>query len=320
MRNIAMAALVACIQSGAWAQCLSDADLARIANAGKLVLEGNQYAVTTQGLAGPFDFSFAPANYSGSGVNPSSRYVVPRLGPWREGDIGGDSFLNWGIGEVDTMTSRQALVVVMCTPPPVRLWSLETAILYRLNSTANLQPGASISNTENSASIPAAKQDTPLLVIMTPDKSTAAAVKTAFTLPGTHLTVATIVINGTSSLLNFGTKPVIQGCDIFQLCMRIHASPAQAATPTFQSYLDRRFPLLMIEPSFPGADQPLYPVQNRPMRRGCVAFCFLCVVGAVVLLMAAAVCLWCAATAARSAALQDGVVSHLARKPQLQIW
>ena len=85
---------------------------------------------SSQGAAGPFDFSFAPANYTGSGVNPSSRYVVPRLGPWREGDIGGDSFLNWGIGEVDTLTSRQALVVVMCTPPPVRLWSLEVGCLF----------------------------------------------------------------------------------------------------------------------------------------------------------------------------------------------
>lgn len=97
-----------------------------------------------------------------------------RLGPWHEGDIGGDSFLNWGIGEVDTLTSRQALVVVMCTPPPAKMWSLEAAVLYRLNITINnLQPGASISNTENSATVPAAaKWDAPLLVIMTPDRAT----------------------------------------------------------------------------------------------------------------------------------------------------
>ena len=121
-----------CVFVGARAQCLTDLELAKIQTAGKVALQKLAYNVTTGGLAGPFDFSFAPANYTGSGVNPSSRYIVPRLGPWREGDIGGDSFLNWGIGEVDTLTSRQALVVVMCTPPNVHFWSLEAAVLYRL--------------------------------------------------------------------------------------------------------------------------------------------------------------------------------------------
>jgi hypothetical protein len=165
MRSLLGAFAMACAQLselselGVSAQCLSDAELARIAEAGSQALEGQKYSVATKGALGKFDFSFAPANYTKSGVNPSSRYVVPRLGPWREGDLGGNSFLNWGIGEVTTLTSRQALVVVMCTPPPVLLWTLETAILYRLNLTANHQPGASISNTENSATIPAAKVD-----------------------------------------------------------------------------------------------------------------------------------------------------------------
>ena len=216
------------------------------------------------------------------GFTLKSRYVVPRLGPWREGDIGGDSFLNWGIGEVDTLTSRQAMAVIMCTPPPARMWSLEAAVLYRLNARpgrSNLQPGASISNTENSATLAAAREDTPLLVVMTPDKATEAAVRAAFApeITGlTNLAVATIAINGTSvsssypkgAWLNFGTKPIVQQCDIFQLCMRVHASPVQSATPAFQTYLGKKFPLLMIEPSFQAADQPLYPIADRRMRYG----------------------------------------------------
>ena len=47
---------------------------------------------------------------------------------------------------------------------------VQAAVLYRLKPGANLQPGASISNTENSASVDAdVKQDAPFLVIMTPD-------------------------------------------------------------------------------------------------------------------------------------------------------
>ena len=65
-----------------WAstQCLSDGQLKQIAEAGKQALQALKYNVSDKsGLDGlPFDFSFAPANYSGSGVNPSSRYVVPR--------------------------------------------------------------------------------------------------------------------------------------------------------------------------------------------------------------------------------------------------
>lgn len=246
--------------------CLSDADLARIAATGQQALESHRYTVTTRGKEGPFDFSFAPANYTHAGVNPSSRYVVPRLGPWREGDIGGDSFLNWGIGEVDTLTSRQAVVIVMCTPPPTRLWSLEAAVLYRLNLTANLSPGASISNTENSATLASVKESTPLVVVMTPDRATEAAVRAAFEIAGENLTVTTIAINGTSSVLNFGTRPLAQGCDMFQFCMRVHASPSQTAAPEFQSYLGRKFPILLVEPSFQAADQPLYPIADRPMR------------------------------------------------------
>ena len=193
---------------------------------------------------------------------------VPRVGPWREGDIGGDSFLNWGIGEVDTLNSRQAVVVVMCSPPPTRMWSLEAAILYRLNLTDNPQPGASISNTENSATMPEARADAPLLVIMTPDRSTEAAVRMAFELSNANFSVATIAINGTADVLHFGQKPIVEGCDIFQLCMRVHASPAQTATSAFQTYLDRRFPLLLVTPSFAGGDRPLFPVPDRPMRIG----------------------------------------------------
>ena len=81
------------------------------------------------------------------------------------------------------------------------MWSLEAAILYRLNFTErniSRSAGASISNTENSATLPDAKADAPLLVIMTSDSSTEAAVRSAFkdSIPG--LTVATIVINGTA--------------------------------------------------------------------------------------------------------------------------
>ena len=182
---------------------------------------------------------------------------------------------SWGVGEVTTLTSRQALVVLMCTPPPVRMWTLETAILYRLNLTESvhhnisLQAGASISNTENSATVSAAaRADTPMLVVMTPDRDTEEAVRGAFIAAAPDVRVATIAINGTRSLLNFGTRPLAEGCDLFQLCMRVHASGAQAATAAFQTYLDRRFPLLMVEPSFPAADAPLYPVADRPMRHG----------------------------------------------------
>lgn len=142
-------AFIATLGASVSAQCLSDAELARIAGVGQRVLESDRYNVTSEGALGKLDFYAAPANFTHSGVNPSSRYMVPRLGPWREGDLGGKSFLNWGIGETTTMTSRMALVVLMCSPPPVRLWSLEAAILYRLNLLANKQPGASISNTEN---------------------------------------------------------------------------------------------------------------------------------------------------------------------------
>ena len=284
MRRLWLCTATVAVASSAQ-QCLSDADLARIAAAGQSALElggAQPYNVTTEGSLGAFDFSFAPANYTHSGVNPSSRYVVPRLGPWREGDLGGDSFLNWGIGEVTTLTSRMALVVVMCTPPPTLLWSLEAAVLYRLKLLAGShQPGASISNTENSATVaPAARADAPLLVIMTADAATEAAVRSAFaplarissssssSSSSNSLNVATIVINGTSSLLNFGVDPLGDGCDIFQLCMRVHASAAQTAAADFQSYLGRRFPLLVVEPTFAGADAPLYPVADRPMRQG----------------------------------------------------
>lgn len=254
------------------AQCVSDADLAHIAAAGKRALEANErYTAATQSELGglPFDFRFAPANYSGSGVNPSSRYVVPRIGPWLEGDLGGDSFLNWGVGEVSPLTSREALVVLMCTPPPLRLWTLEMAILYRMNKTNPLafqSPGASISNTVNSATLgPAAKTNEPLLVIVTADSNTEADVKKAFK----NITnVATIVINGTADLLHFGTHPLKEGCDIFQLCMRVHASPAQAKASAFAAYLGRRFPLLLVKPSFAAADAPLYPIADRAMRVG----------------------------------------------------
>lgn len=95
------------------AACLSDGELAQAVDEAKRALEAAKYSVTTQGRVGPLDFAFAPSNYTTAGVNPSSRYIVPRLGPWREGDIGGDSFLNWGIGEVDTLTSRQVLLSFM---------------------------------------------------------------------------------------------------------------------------------------------------------------------------------------------------------------
>jgi hypothetical protein len=165
LRVVAAAQL--CQSSGA--QCLSDAELARVADLAQEALESGggpspsppspsqRYNVTRKGALGAFDFSFAPANYTHSGVNPSSRYIVPRLGPWREGDLGGESFLNWGIGEVTTMTSRMAVVAVICTPPPVLLWSLEAAVLYRLNLSTSISPGASISNTENSATQPGAR-------------------------------------------------------------------------------------------------------------------------------------------------------------------
>jgi hypothetical protein len=273
---LAMVAWVCVWMGGEAVQCeLSDADLAKIAAAGKHHLERERYSVAVRGLDGlPFDFRFAPANYTTAGVNPSSRYVVPRLGPWREGDLGGDSFLNWGIGEVTPLTTRQALVVLMCTPPPVRMWSLEAAILYRLNLTesihhnVSLEAGASISNTENSATIASAKENKPLLVIMTPDQNTEAAIRGVFETVAPGMQVATIGINGTSSLLNFGTRPLAEGCDIFQLCMRVHASPSQTASPAYHDYLERHFPLLMVEPSFHAADAPLYPIADRAMRHG----------------------------------------------------
>lgn len=274
----AVIAIYAQLDGAASAPCLSDKELARIAGEGKRHLELERHSVTTHSEATrlPFDFSFAPANYTNSGVNPSSRYIVPRLGPWAEGDLGGESFLNWGIGEVTPMTSRKAMVVVMCTPPPVRMWSLELAILYRLNLTESihhnisLQAGAPISNTENSATVAAAARETaPLLVIVTADRNTDAAVRGAFSRAGLpSMNVATIVINGTSSLLNFGTQPIAEGCDLFQLCMRVHPSPSQAVADGFQEYLGRRFPLLMVEPSFPAADSPLYPIADRRMRHG----------------------------------------------------
>jgi hypothetical protein len=152
------------------------------------------------------------------------------------------------------------------------MWSLEAAILYRLNLTENLnhnislQAGASISNTENSATIPTVEE--PLLVIMSPDRNTEAAVRSAFNVADLNISVATIIINGTSPLLNFGTHALEEGCDIFQLCMRVHASPSQNSAAAFQEYLGRRFPLLMVEPSFPAADAPFYPIPDRPMRTG----------------------------------------------------
>lgn len=106
---------------------------------------------------------------------------------------------------------------------------------------------------------------------MTPDRNTEAAVRSAFNVAGVNMSVATIVINGTSSLLNFGGDkggPIAEGCDIFQLCMRVHASPSQTVTSVFQTYLGRRFPLLLLEPSFPAEDAPLYPIADRPMRTG----------------------------------------------------
>lgn len=36
------------------------------------------------------------------------------------------------------------MVVVMCTPPAVRMWSIEMAVLYRLNLTANRAPGEKV--------------------------------------------------------------------------------------------------------------------------------------------------------------------------------
>lgn len=246
--------------------CISDREIQRLADDAAQALRRGRYQVTTKGLAGPFDFSFAPANFTTSGVNPSSRYIVPRIGPWREGDIGGDSFLNWGIGEANTLTSRQAVVVMMCTPPEVRMWSLEAAVLYRLNFTTSPKPGASISNTENSATMPEAKQDSPLVVVMTADRGTEADVVRAFS--GMNLSHATIAINGTADLLNFGVQPLVQECDVFQLCMRVHASAVQSRSDAFREYASRRFPLLLVEPAFAGADQPLYPVRARPTREG----------------------------------------------------
>jgi len=84
----------------------------------------------------------------------------------------------------------------------------------------------------------------------------------------TGFNVVTITINGTKDLLKFGTKPLVQACDIFQLCMRVHASTAQFVTPDFQSYINRKFPLLLITPDFQSEDQPLYPLADRPMRIG----------------------------------------------------
>jgi hypothetical protein len=112
--------------------------------------------------------------------------------------------------------------------------------------------------------------DKPLVVVMTPDRNTDAAVRRAFDADGsTHsMSVATIVINGTSSLLHFGTHALEQGCDIFQLCMRVHASPAQTSAGAFQAYLGRRFPLMIVEPDFAAPDAPLYPIADRPIRQG----------------------------------------------------
>ena len=55
-------ALAVCTPLAVQAECLSDADLARVAAAASAALAGKRYAVTTKGSAGPFDFSFAPAN------------------------------------------------------------------------------------------------------------------------------------------------------------------------------------------------------------------------------------------------------------------
>ena len=263
----ALVLLGAHLWGSAVAQCLSDGALARIADVGRRGLEGQRYNVTTEGALGKFDFHFAPANYTTAGVNPSSRYLVPRLGPWRdEGDLGNST--NWRKNELTTLTSRQALVVVMCTPPPVLMWSLETAILYRMNRTASHTPGAPISNTENSATLPAAMTNAPLLVVMTADSNTERDVRSAFGAADLNMSVATIVINGTSSLLDFGTRAILDGCDLFQLCMRVHGSPAQTSTAAFKAYETRRFPILLLEPDFPATDAPLYPIADRPMRRG----------------------------------------------------
>jgi len=263
------AILLASLCGGVAAQCLSDAQLVAIAEAAKRGLSTSSgYNATTQGSQGPFHFAFAPANFTHAGVNPSSRYLVPRVGPWREGDLGNDTFWNWGRGQLSAMTSRQAVVVVMCTPPPVLMWSLETAVLKRYDQDGvKLTVGAPISNTENSATMPAARVDAPLVVLMTADRTTEAAVRSAF--DGMNVSVATIAVNGTSSLLNYGTSPSdALPLDEFQLCMRVHPSAAQSATAAFQSYLTRRFPILLVEPTFAGADVPLYPVPERPMRHG----------------------------------------------------
>lgn len=42
-------------------------------------------------------------------------------------------------------------------------------------------------------------------------------------------------------------------------------------TPDFQSYINRKFPLLLITPDFQSEDQPLYPLADRPMRIGYVS-------------------------------------------------
>ena len=257
--------------SSALASCGSDEDLSSVAHAAASALESDRYSTTFAGRQNPFTFSFAPADNTDYGVNPASRYIVPHIGPKRAGDA------NWGIGELATLTSRQAIVAVICTPPPVLLWSLETAILQRTNKSEYPQlkgepngPGAPVSNTENSATLMpvAARVNAPLVVIMTADRTTDSAVRSAFAaLPASPLNFVTIGINGTSSFLNFG-KSLLGLPDLFQLCMRVHASAAQANSSVFKAYANRSFPMMLVEPKFTAADDPFYPIPERAMRTG----------------------------------------------------
>ena len=120
--------------------------------------------------------------------------------------------------------------------------------------------------------------------------------------------MATIAINGTGELLNFGTRPIAQGCDIFQLCMRVHASPAQAKADAFQAYIARKFPLLLVEPDFADSDRPLYPIQDRPMRTGSAALwlgVMLCHTNCMCPLVARQLGVCCATLVARVAHLRS---------------
>ena len=70
--------LLTLLPAPVWGQC---GDITVIAQAAKQVLEGmqNKYNVTTSSPLGTeFDLRFAPANYTHAGVNPSSRYMLPR--------------------------------------------------------------------------------------------------------------------------------------------------------------------------------------------------------------------------------------------------